>query len=45
GEWTTEYTIRLNQEGVFNLPPVRIEAMYSPEMFGELPNQVFEVGR
>jgi alpha-2-macroglobulin len=39
GNWSLEYTIRLNNEGVMNLPPTRVEAMYSPEMFGEMPNQ------
>lgn len=43
GQWTVEYTIRLNNGGVFNLPPTRIEAMYSPEMFGEIPNEIFRV--
>jgi len=38
GEWTVEYTIRLNKAGVFHTPPTRVEALYSPEMFGELPN-------
>jgi len=33
-----EYTIRLNNVGEFSLPPSRVEAMYAPEMFGELPN-------
>jgi hypothetical protein len=33
-----EYTIRLNNVGVFSLPPSRVEAMYAPEMFGEAPN-------
>lgn len=33
-----EYTIRLNNVGDFALPPARVEAMYAPEMFGELPN-------
>ena len=39
GSWTVEYTMRLNNEGTMNLPPTRVEAMYAPEMFGELPNQ------
>jgi hypothetical protein len=43
GQWTVEYTVRLNNEGQFNLPPTRAEAMYSPEMFGEIPNGVFKV--
>ncbi len=38
GTWSTEYTLRLNNAGEFQLPPTRVEAMYSPEMFGELPN-------
>lgn len=43
GEWTVEYTLRLNNEGTFNLPPTRAEAMYSPEMFGEIPNATVRV--
>lgn len=38
GKMSLEYTLRLNNEGTFNLPPTRVEAMYAPEMFGELPN-------
>jgi uncharacterized protein YfaS (alpha-2-macroglobulin family) len=38
GTFTVEYTVRLNNEGEFNLPTTRVEAMYAPEMFGELPN-------
>jgi alpha-2-macroglobulin len=44
GEWNLEYTVRLNSPGKFQLPPTRIEAMYSPETFGEVPNTAFEVG-
>jgi len=40
---TVEYTLRLNQSGRFNLPPTRVEALYAPEMFGELPNDMIEV--
>ncbi|HSW40148.1 MAG TPA: alpha-2-macroglobulin family protein, partial [Acidobacteriota bacterium] len=43
GNWSVEYTLRLNNAGIFNLPPTRIEAMYAPEMFGELPNESIEV--
>ena len=43
GRFVTEYTVRLNNPGVFNMPATRIEAMYAPEMFGELPNAVVEV--
>jgi uncharacterized protein YfaS (alpha-2-macroglobulin family) len=43
GKWSVEYTVRLNQSGAFQLPPTRVEALYFPEMMGEIPNQVFEV--
>ncbi|MFB3903509.1 MAG: alpha-2-macroglobulin [Acidobacteriota bacterium] len=38
GKWAVEYTLRLNSAGDFNLPPTRVEALYSPEMFAEIPN-------
>jgi uncharacterized protein YfaS (alpha-2-macroglobulin family) len=38
GGWTVQYTLRLNNPGFFNLPPTRVEALYAPEMLGELPN-------
>jgi hypothetical protein len=38
GRWTVEYTLRLNQDGAFDLPATRVEAMYAPEMLGEIPN-------
>jgi len=43
GSWSLEYTLRLNNAGTFQLPTTRVEAMYSPEMFGELPNPVVQV--
>ncbi len=43
GQWVVEYTLRLNQDGVFQLPATRVEALYYPEMFGEIPNQTVEV--
>jgi len=43
GSFTTEYTLRLNQSGRFQLPTTRVEALYAPEMFGELPNAPLEV--
>jgi uncharacterized protein YfaS (alpha-2-macroglobulin family) len=43
GNWTVEYTIRLNQSGTFQLPTTRVEALYFPEMFGEIPNKTIEV--
>jgi hypothetical protein len=43
GTFEVEYTIRLNQAGVFQLPTTRVEALYEPEMLGELPNAPFAV--
>lgn len=39
GKWIVEYTFRVNNPGVFLLPETRIEALYAPEVFGELPNK------
>lgn len=38
GQFWVEYTVRLNNAGEFSLPATRVEAMYAPEVFGELPN-------
>jgi uncharacterized protein YfaS (alpha-2-macroglobulin family) len=43
GTWTVEYTLRLNNEGTFHLPPTRVEALYAPEMMGEIPNRNLKV--
>ncbi len=43
GKWSIEYTVRLNNEGVFLLPPTRAEALYAPEMLGEMPNNRMEI--
>jgi uncharacterized protein YfaS (alpha-2-macroglobulin family) len=43
GTWTVEYTLRLNQSGTFGLPPSRVEALYAPEVYGEIPNAKLEV--
>jgi uncharacterized protein YfaS (alpha-2-macroglobulin family) len=43
GTLSLDYTIRLNQSGRYHLPPTRVEALYAPEMFGELPNDTLEV--
>jgi len=43
GRFVTEYTVRLNNPGSFNLPATRVEAMYAPEMFGEIPNAAWSV--
>ncbi|CAI8871760.1 alpha-2-macroglobulin family protein [Methylococcus capsulatus] len=44
GKWNIEYTVRYNNPGSFELPPTRVEAMYAPEMFGELPNKALVIG-
>jgi hypothetical protein len=38
GQFSIEYTIRLNNVGTFGLPPTRVEALYAPSTFGVLPN-------
>ncbi len=43
GQHSLEYTLRLNNDGAFQLPPTRVEAMYAPEAYGEAPNGVMEV--
>jgi uncharacterized protein YfaS (alpha-2-macroglobulin family) len=43
GRHVVEYTLRLNASGRFGLPPTRVEAMYAPETFGEVPNAALEV--
>lgn len=37
GTYQTKYRVRLNSSGHFKLPPTRVEAMYTPENFGESP--------
>jgi hypothetical protein len=44
GTFAVEYTMRLNQSGRFELPATRVEALYAPAMFGEVPNAALEVG-
>jgi uncharacterized protein YfaS (alpha-2-macroglobulin family) len=43
GRVVASYDIRLNQPGMFELPPTRVEALYAPELFGETPNPPLEV--
>jgi hypothetical protein len=38
GAFALEYVMVLNQDGSFVLPPSRVEAMYAPETFAEIPN-------
>jgi uncharacterized protein YfaS (alpha-2-macroglobulin family) len=45
GTYRLNYRIRLNSAGDFVLPPTRVEAMYSPESFGEAPNENWKVSR
>ncbi len=44
GKFSTEYTLRLNNAGSFSLPPTRVEAMYAPDVFAEVPNARIVVG-
>jgi alpha-2-macroglobulin len=41
GRISIEYTLRLNNAGSFALPPTRVEAMYAPDVFAEIPNTQF----
>ena len=43
GDWSLEYTIRLNAAGTFNLPETRVEAMYNPDLFGVFPNEPVKI--
>ena len=43
GVFDIEYTIRLNQSGSFRMPATRVEALYEPDLLGELPNAPVEV--
>ncbi|KKW66877.1 hypothetical protein AAV94_14255 [Lampropedia cohaerens] len=44
GQTRYSYTVRLNQPGTFTLPPTRVEALYMQQVFGEVPNPVFNIG-
>ena len=43
GKFTVEYAMRLNGTGQFKLPATRVEAMYSPDIRGLVPNDPFTV--
>jgi uncharacterized protein YfaS (alpha-2-macroglobulin family) len=43
GRATVEYVVRINSAGRFQLPPTRVEAMYSPEIRAALPNRPLDV--
>jgi hypothetical protein len=45
GTWQVSYAVRYNTPGGFLLPPTRVEAMYAPEMHGEIPNPGIEISR
>lgn len=43
--FTYSYALRINNVGTFTLPVTRVEAMYAPEIFAELPNKPWIVQR
>ncbi len=45
GRFTVSYTMRLNGVGRLQLPPTRVEAMYSPAIRAALPNAPVVVGQ
>ncbi len=44
GDFSVEYTMRLNNAGSFKLPPTRVEALYAPDVFGAAPNPLYKIG-
>jgi hypothetical protein len=45
GSFTVSYVMRVNSAGIFSLPSTRVEAMYSPEIRAQLPNQTVTVAQ
>lgn len=47
GSYKLNYRIRLNSGGwrISKMPPTRVEALYAPETFGELPNANWKVSK
>jgi uncharacterized protein YfaS (alpha-2-macroglobulin family) len=45
GHFVVSYLLRLNGAGRFHLPPTHVEAMYSPEIHADLPNQDVSVAQ
>lgn len=43
GDEVIEYNVRFNQPGQYRLPISRVEAMYSPDLFAELPESKWTV--
>lgn len=43
GRTTVEYAVRINAAGRLQMPPTRVEAMYSPEIHAALPNAPLDV--
>lgn len=44
GHFRIDYTVRINNAGTFSLLTTCVEAMYAPDVFGEVPNGVLVVG-
>ena len=44
GKFSIAYIVRINNAGTFSLPPSRVEAMYAPDVFGEVANGGVVVG-
>jgi uncharacterized protein YfaS (alpha-2-macroglobulin family) len=45
GHFVISYLLRLNGAGHFHLPPTHVEAMYSPEIHADLPNEDVSVAQ
>lgn len=43
GKFDVYYDVRFNQDGIFTLPSTRVEGLYSPEIFGEIPGRTINI--
>jgi uncharacterized protein YfaS (alpha-2-macroglobulin family) len=43
GTWHLRHAFRLDHSGHFGLPPTHVEAMYTPDFLGELPNTAWQI--
>ncbi len=43
GTWHLRHAFRLDHAGTFQLPPTHIEAMYTPDFQGDLPNDRWQI--
>jgi hypothetical protein len=44
GSWSSSTRSSSTWRGTFQMPPTHVEALYAPEVLGEVPNAAFEIG-